>query len=159
MSRRAFSNPETDQSPSCKQTARSTAAISARFRFPIRWRKRSLLIVLSWSVMAFRCSPFTRTYASDGQKREILVVNGTTGTRLSSRFETSLLTTLAGLVLRISPPIEGSKATHQTSPRCGCLSGLIGDIAGQVFDPFRGLALARLIGSHRPVTLDDIALR
>jgi hypothetical protein len=35
----------------------------------------------------------------------------------------------------------------------------LGDIAGQAFDPFRGLALARLIGSHRPVTLDDIALR
>src|SRR6266851_2644747 len=87
----------------------------------------------------------------------MLVVNGTTCTRLSSRFETSLLTTIAGLVLRISPPIEGSKATHQTSPRCGGLSGLIGDIAGQAFDPLRGLAFARFIGGHRPIALDDIA--
>src|SRR5271169_2256039 len=42
---------------------------------------------------------------------------------------------IAGLVLRISPPIEGSKATHHTSPRRGGLSGLI--------------------GGHRPIAFDD----
>src|SRR5579864_3106945 len=69
----------------------------------------------------------------------------------------SLLTTTAGRVLRISPPIAGSKATHHTSPRCGGLSLLVGDIAGQVLDPFVGLALARLVGRHRAITLDEVA--
>jgi len=65
----------------------------------------------------------------------------------------SLLTMTAGWVLRISPPIDGSNATHQTSPRCGGLSGLIGDIPGQAFDPLRGiaLALARSAGLDLPL--------
>src|SRR5713226_8367528 len=89
----------------------------------------------------------------------MLVVNGTTCTRLSSRFETSLLTTIAGLVLRISPPIDGSKATHQTSPRCGGLSGLIGNVAGQVFDPLLGFPLVLLVFCHRPVAGGTITLQ
>src|SRR5882672_1893261 len=79
--------------------------------------------------------------------------------RLSSRFARSLLTTTAGLVLRISPPREGSNATHHTSPRSGGLSGLIGDVPGQVFNPFGGFALAFLVGGHRPVAFGQVALQ
>src|SRR5271165_5741621 len=61
----------------------------------------------------------------------------------------------AGLVLQISPPIEGSKATHHTSPRRGGLSGLIGDVAGQVLYPFRGFVFALFVGGHRPIAFDD----
>src|SRR6267143_5140250 len=69
---------------------------------------------------------------------------------------TSLLTITAGLVLRISPPIEGSKATHHTSPRRGGLSGLIGNIAGQVLHPLRGFALTFFVGGHRPIAFYDL---
>jgi hypothetical protein len=86
-----------------------------------------------------------------------LLVNGTAWTRLSSRFAKSLLTTTAGRVLRIPPPSEGSYATHHTSPRCGGLSGLIGDVRGQVFNPFRGIALALLVGGHRPIAFGQVA--
>src|SRR5205807_8896086 len=89
----------------------------------------------------------------------MLLVSGTTWTRLSSRFARSLLTTTAGRVFRISPPNEGSNATHHTSPRCGGLSGLIGDVRGQVFDPFRSFALALLVGGHRLVAFGQISLQ
>src|SRR5437660_7966887 len=62
----------------------------------------------------------------------------------------------AGLVLRISPPIEGSKATHHTSPRRGGLSGLIGNVAGQVLYPLRRCALALLVGGHRPIAFYNL---
>jgi len=48
---------------------------------------------------------------------------------------------IAGLVLRISPPTDGSKATHHTSPQRGGLSGL---------------ALLLLVGGHCPIVFDDL---
>src|ERR1044071_1611834 len=68
----------------------------------------------------------------------------------------------AGLVLRISPPIDWSNATHQTSPRRGVLSGFtrpwfIGYVAGEIFDPFGRLALALLLGRHRTIAFRQIA--
>ena len=57
---------------------------------------------------------------------------------------------IAGLVLRISPPVEGSNATHHTSPRRGGLSGFIGDVAG------KGVAAA-LIGTVPAVVFGGIA--
>ncbi len=82
--------------------------------------------------------------------------------RFSSRLATSLLTMTAGLVLRISPPIDGSTATHQTSPRRGVLSGfirpgVIGYIAGKLFDPLCCLALALLVGRHGAIAFHQIA--
>src|SRR5712691_7916850 len=68
----------------------------------------------------------------------------------------SLLTTSAGRVLRISPPIAGSNATHHTSPRRGGLPRVIGDVAGDALDPFRRLALALLVRRHRPVACHQI---
>jgi hypothetical protein len=41
--------------------------------------------------------------------------------------------------------------------RCGGLSGLIGDVPGQVFNPFRGIALALLVGGHRLVAFGQVA--
>src|SRR6478672_8887384 len=86
----------------------------------------------------------------------MLLVSGTTWTRLSSRFAMSLLTTIAGRVLRISPPIAGSNATHHTSPRRGGLPRVIGDVASHALDPFGGVPLARFVRRHRPVALGDI---
>src|SRR5690349_10366017 len=68
----------------------------------------------------------------------------------------------AGLVLRISPPIDGSNATHHTSPRRGVLSGfihpeIIGDVAGEIFGPLGGFALTLLVGRHRAIAFRQIA--
>jgi hypothetical protein len=43
-----------------------------------------------------------------------------------------------------------------TSPRRGGLSWFIGDVAGQVLDPFQGFAFTLFVGGHRPVTLDEL---
>jgi hypothetical protein len=59
-----------------------------------------------------------------------------------------LLTISAGRVLRISPPREGSKATHHTSQRRRS-PRLVGDIADQVLDPLGGRAFTLLVGGHR----------
>src|SRR5690242_21613298 len=87
----------------------------------------------------------------------MLLVSGTTCTRLRAWFAASLLTMIAGLVLRISPPTAGSNATHQTSPRRGALPGLIGHIAGQVFYPFLRFALVFLVGRHGLVPGEKVA--
>src|SRR3954467_3060415 len=60
----------------------------------------------------------------------------------------SLLTITAGRVLRISPPSVASKATHHTSPRRGCSTGLIGHIADQAFAPLKRLGRARFVRRH-----------
>src|ERR1039458_4843704 len=60
----------------------------------------------------------------------------------------------AGRVFRISPPREGSKSTHQTSPRSMRFrERRIGD---QGFGPLERLLFARLIGSHVAVGSFDI---
>src|SRR5690242_5667647 len=59
--------------------------------------------------------------------------------------------TTAGRVLRISPPIAGSKATHHTSPRCGdgeLFRGAMSYVADQALDPFHCFAFVLLVGGH-----------
>src|SRR3954452_8568233 len=60
----------------------------------------------------------------------------------------SLLTITAGRVLRISPPSVASKATHHTSPRRGCSTGLIGHVADQALVPLERLGLACFVRGH-----------
>ena len=43
-----------------------------------------------------------------------------------------------------------------TTPRRAGLSGFIGDVAGQVLDPFQGFAFALFIGGHRPIAFDHL---
>ena len=57
------------------------------------------------------------TNASLGYRRPTLRVRGTTCTRFKYLLAASLLRMIAGRCLRISPPTDGSKLTHQTSPR------------------------------------------
>src|SRR5215207_8257217 len=59
----------------------------------------------------------------------------------------SLLTTMAGRRFWISPPRDGSKSTHQTSPR------FIGDVSDERLDPLKGFRLRLFVGSHLGVPL------
>jgi hypothetical protein len=68
-----------------------------------------------------------------------------------------LATTAADRVLRVLPQIEGSKATHQSSPRRGGLSALIGNVTGKVVDPFLRFAFVFFVRDHRTVALDELA--
>ena len=60
----------------------------------------------------------------------------------------------AGRVFRISPPSDGSKSTHQTSPRStGLWKGRVGD---HPFGPLQRLLFAGLVGGHVAVASFDI---
>src|SRR3990172_2923042 len=85
--------------------------------------------------MALLWRLFTLTTASLGYTRSLREVMGTTCTRFKYLFAASLLMMTAGRFLRISPPTEGSKLTHQTSAR------LIGYISNGGFSPFQCLFL------------------
>src|SRR4051812_25406007 len=68
--------------------------------------------------------------------------------------------TTAGRVLRISPPIAGSKATHHTSPRCGdgeLFGGAMNYVADQALHPFRCFAFVLLVGGHGAIGGLEIA--
>ena len=56
----------TYENPSCTWMAFPTASISAAVSRPILLTSRCLLAVVSWSAIAFRCSPSSSTYASLG---------------------------------------------------------------------------------------------
>src|SRR4051794_13810627 len=68
--------------------------------------------------------------------------------------------TTAGRVLRISPPIAGSKATHHTSPRCGggeLFRGAMSYVADQTLDPFCCFVFVLLVGGHGAIGRLEIA--
>src|SRR5690348_3358071 len=69
------------------------------------------------------------------------------------RLAASLLTMMAGRVFLISPPNEGSNATHHISPRRGSARSpfFIRDVPHQPLTPLPGLSLALLISRHRSV--------
>ena len=69
-------------------------------------------------------------------------VRGTTWMRFRCLFEASLLRTTAGRFLRTSPPKDGSKLTHHTSPR------FIAHIPGGSLSPFQSFALPALVLGH-----------
>ena len=79
----------------------------------------------------------------------VLLVAGTTCTRLLNWFDVSLLTMTAGRVFLISEPMDGSKFTHQISPR------FMVDVAHKIFRPIQGVALAALILAHGSVALSN----
>src|ERR1035437_1035024 len=70
---------------------------------------------------------------------------GTTCTRFKYRLEASLLTITAGRVFCISPPRDGSKSTHQTSPRS---MRLVSDVSDQSFRPSQRFPLPIPVRSH-----------
>src|ERR1035441_9353383 len=84
----------------------------------------------------------------------MLLVIGTTWTRFRLRLEASLLTITAGRVFWISPPGEGSKSTHQTSPRS--IWPVPCHIADDTFRPLLGVALAFLVSRHFEVCSFDV---
>src|ERR1019366_864866 len=69
-----------------------------------------------------------------------------TTTRLSIEFAASLLIMTAGRVFCISPPIEGSKETHHTSPL------FIGLVSYQSFAPLVGFPFMLCVTRHFSVT-------
>src|SRR5262252_1368535 len=92
--------------------------------------------------MALLCWPWRVTNASLGYRRPTLLVNGTTCTRFKYLLAASLLRMTAGRCLRISPPTDGSKLTHQTSPRS------IADITDGGFCPGKCLRLTPFVLGH-----------
>src|ERR1700681_4758016 len=74
------------------------------------------------------------------------VVRGTTCSRFRCLLAASLLTMTAGLSLRTSPPIAGSKLTHHTSAR------FIGDISDRCLGPGQRLGFACFVAGHRLVS-------
>src|SRR5712691_13413398 len=92
--------------------------------------------------MALLCLPWRVTKASLGYRRPALRVNGTTCTRFKYLLAASLLRMIAGRCLRISPPTDGSKLTHQTSPRS------IAAITDSGFRPGKRLRLTRFVLGH-----------
>src|SRR4030042_7141904 len=88
--------------------------------------------------MALLSLPSNMTSASLGYRRSVLLVRGTTWTRLRNLFDASLLTITAGRFFLISPPTEGSKLTHQTSPLFMryVLESCLGPIQGFCFSLF-----------------------
>src|SRR6266487_3613350 len=134
---------------------RSILARSAAESRPARSLKRRLLTVVSWSVIAFWPFPFSVIKASLGYRRSTFVESGTTWTRFRYLLAASLLIMTAGRCFWISPSTNGSKLTHQTSPRC------ISDVSYRGFNPFQCLGLTFLICSHgliggRKVCADDV---
>src|SRR3990170_3619843 len=65
--------------------------------------------------------------------------------RLRYLFAASLLTMMTGRLLRISPPMEGSKSTHQTSPL------FMGAVPEGCLGPFQRLFLPGLVLRHSGV--------
>src|SRR2546422_22781 len=92
--------------------------------------------------MTLLCLPWRVTNASLGYRRLTLLVNGTTCTRFKYLLAASLLRMTAGRCLRISPPTDGSKLTHQTSPR------FIADITDCGFCPGKRFGFTRFILRH-----------
>src|ERR1019366_9256749 len=78
---------------------------------------------------------------------------GTTCTRFRYRLEASLLTITAGRVFCISPPRDGSKSTHQTSPRN---MRLVPSVSDQSLRPSQRFPLPVLVRSHVPVRRFDV---
>jgi hypothetical protein len=66
--------------------------------------------------------------------------------RFKYLLDASLLTITAGRVFRISPPSEGSKSTHHTSPRG--IRPIRGGISHYALGPFQRVALTPGIESH-----------
>ena len=92
--------------------------------------------------MALLCWPWRVTTASLGYRRPTLLVNGTTCTRFKYLLAASLLRMTAGRCLRISPPTDRSKLTHQTSPR------VIADITDGGFCPGERFGFTRFVVRH-----------
>src|SRR2546426_12793808 len=92
--------------------------------------------------MTLLCLPWRVTNASLGYRRPTLLVSGTTCTRFRYLLAASLLRITAGRCLRISPPTDGSKFTHQTSPR------IIADITESGFRPRERFRLAYFVLRH-----------
>ncbi|HEV2687067.1 MAG TPA: O-acetyl-ADP-ribose deacetylase [Bryobacteraceae bacterium] len=70
------------------------------------------------------------------------------------RLDASLLTMTAGRVFAISPPSDGSKSTHQTSPRS---TGMLArNVSDSRFGPFQRLLFPRMVGCHLAVGSLDI---
>src|SRR5829696_1378376 len=70
---------------------------------------------------------------------------GTTWTRFRNWLDASLLTMTAGRRLRISPPSDGSKLTHQASPR------LIRHVPDGRLGPCMSFGFPLLLPSHVPI--------
>src|SRR5262245_5097227 len=92
--------------------------------------------------MTLLCWPWRVTNASLGYTRPTLLVNGTTCTRFKYLLAASLLRMTAGRCLRISPPTDGSKLTHQTSPR------FIAHITDGGFGPGECVGFPRFVLCH-----------
>jgi hypothetical protein len=71
-----------------------------------------------------------------------VLVKGTTCTRFKYLFEMSLLRMTGGLVFLISPPTEGSKFIHQTSPR------FIAYVSDGCFRQVKSFNLSRFVECH-----------
>src|SRR5208282_3526150 len=67
---------------------------------------------------------------------------------------------IAGRVFLISPPVEGSKTTHHTSPRrgAGVSPWLIRDVPDQSLAPFQRFGFPLLVSRHRAVALLQTSL-
>ena len=120
----------------------SILCISSSERVPPRLNNRNLLTVVSWSAMDFASLPSKNTNTSLGYRRPVLLVSGITCTRLRNLFEPSLLTITAGRFFLISPPTDGSKFTHQTSPL------FIFDIFKGSFSPLKSLLFPFSVFRH-----------
>src|SRR5215210_1363304 len=75
---------------------------------------------------------------------------GTTWTRFRNWLDASLLTMTAGRRLRISPPSDGSKLTHQTSPR------LIRHVPDGRLGPRMSFGFPLLLPGHVPVSSQQV---
>ena len=111
--------------------------------------RRSLLTVAIWSAIAFRWSPLRTTVASHGYTRSVRLVMGTTCKRFKVRFAALLLTITAGRIFCISPPSDGSKLTHHTSPRSKLANWK--RIVDQGFYPLGRFALPVPVEAHLPI--------
>src|SRR3989304_9484767 len=78
--------------------------------------------------------------------RSVLLVRGTTWTRLRNLFDASLLMMTAGRFFLISPPMEGSKLIHQTSRR------FMGYVLEGDLSPLYGLFLPLFVPCHLSVS-------
>ena len=109
--------------------ASSTASISGLESVSSRFFSRDLSAAIIWSAIALLLCPPTETMASPGYCLPMLLVIGTTTTRVKWRLAASLLTITAGRVLRTSLPSVGPNSTHHTSPR------IIGHVPGKCIAP------------------------
>src|SRR6267142_1101461 len=112
---------------------------------PMTLINRSLLTVVIWSAIALLCCSPSMMKASLGYSLPFLLVSGTTCTRFKYLLEVLLLRITAGLVFLISPPIEGLKLTHQTSPR------FIACVSDCGFRKLKSISLSLFILGHRTI--------